>query len=137
VLSAAAAAAVVVVVVVAVAARTVDTAYPARCLMRTGIVVVASARWVVRAMSQVSAVAVVAAAAVQANAWSLALKWLSILSTSVWARSHATHWLPALQQVVALQTVDNTINSCPIAQHMRMTYRCGYLLWLFTHTCTP
>jgi hypothetical protein len=81
--SAAAAAAVVVVVVVAVAAWTVDTAYPARCLMRTGIVVVASARWVVRAMSQVSAVAVVAAAAVQANAWSLALKWLSILSTSV------------------------------------------------------
>jgi hypothetical protein len=99
--------------------------------------VVASARWVVRAMSQVPDVAVVVAAvaAVQANAWSPALKWLSILSTSLWARSHATHLLPALRRVVALQTVD-TINGCPVAQHVQTTYRCRYLLRLFTHTCT-
>lgn len=96
---------------------------------------VASARRVVRAMSQVPSVAVVAAASVQASAWSPALKWLSILSTSLWARSHATHCLPALRRVVALQTVD-TINSCSVAQHVQTTYRCGYLLWLFTHTCT-
>ena len=86
-------------------------------------------------MSQVPAVAVVVAAAVQVNAWSPALKWLSILSTSLWARTHATHWVPALRRVVALQTVD-TINSCPVAQHVQTTYRCGYLLRLFTHTCT-
>lgn len=94
---------------------------------------IASAR-VVKAMSQVPAVAVVAAAAVQVNAWSPALKWLSILSTSLWARSHATHWLPALWRV-ALQTVD-MINSCPVAQHVQTTYRCRCLLRLFTHTCT-
>lgn len=86
-------------------------------------------------MKQVPAVAVAVVAAVQANAWSPALKWLSILSMSLWARSHATNCLPALRWVVALQTVD-TINSCPIAQHVRTTYRCGYLLWLFTHTYT-
>ncbi|KAN0124231.1 hypothetical protein V8E52_001880, partial [Russula decolorans] len=55
-------------------------------------------------INQVSAVTVVAAAAVQANAWSPALKWLSILLTSLWVRSHATDWLPALRQV-ALQMV--------------------------------
>jgi hypothetical protein len=98
------------------------------------VVVVVSAWWVVKVMSQVSAVTVVAAAAVQANAWSPALKWLSILSTSLWARSHATHWLPALWQV-ALQTVD-MINSCPVSQHVQTTYRCRCLLRLFMHTCT-
>lgn len=75
--------------------------------MGTEVVAAAPARWVVRAMSQVPAVAVVAAE--QANAWSPALRWLSILSAQQRARTHATHWLPALRWVVALQTVD-TVN---------------------------
>ena len=100
---------------------------------------VASARWVARAMSQVPVVVVAAAAAeaaaVQANARSLALKWLSILSTLLRARTHATRWPPALLRMVVLQTID-TINGCPVAQHIQTTYRCGCLLRLFTHTCT-
>src|SRR6266478_649765 len=87
-------------------------------------------------MNQVLAVAVAAAAAAQANARSPALKWLSILSMLLRARGHATRCLPALLRPVALQTVE-TINSCPVAQHVQSTYWCGYFLRLFTHTCTP
>ncbi len=83
--------------------------------MGTEVVAVASAQWAVRAMSQVPAVAVVAVAAVvQANAWSPALKWLSILSMLLRVRDHAMHCLPALLRMVALQTVD-TINTVPLA----------------------
>jgi hypothetical protein len=59
-------------------------------------------------MSQVPVVVVAAAAAaVEANARSPALKCLSILLTSLRARGHATRHLPVHLQMVALRTVDH------------------------------
>lgn len=57
-------------------------------------------------MKQVLAVAVVAVAAVQANAPSLVPRCLPLLSRSLQAQGHATRCLPAHLRMVALQTVD-------------------------------
>ena len=64
---------------------------------------VASERWVVKAMSWVPVVAVVAV--VQANARFPALTCLSNLSMSLLVPGHATRCLPARLRMVALRTV--------------------------------
>jgi hypothetical protein len=58
-------------------------------------------------MKQVLAVAVVAVAAVRANARSLVPRCLPLLSRSLQAQGHAMDRLPAHLRMVALQAVDH------------------------------